>query len=60
MKDEIRKWVYAQIERWGQDNFESAESWARNVNDSNEAETYRVQFVKAKKKEFEELLKGLE
>jgi hypothetical protein len=56
--EEIRKWVYAQIEQWAQDNFESAESWGQCQDDHRKAEEERKRFVKAKKKEFDELLKN--
>jgi hypothetical protein len=58
MKDEIRQWVYTQIERWAQDNFEASESWAQNQQWVATAEIERKKFIKDKKKEFEELVKN--
>lgn len=55
---QIRQWVYAQIEQWAEDNFESAESCSQGPQHSLDAAMERDRFIEAKKKEFDDLLKG--
>lgn len=56
--DTIKQWVYAQIERWAQDNYESAEAWSQGPSWIQKAETERISFIKEKKKEFDDLIKA--